>query len=784
MKNTSRLNLRLSAISLGVMALFAAGSVLADDEEIKALTQPKSSVQVEMIGVDQNSAKFGEYNGLYGHPSGAYPNGGFVIKGGGAYTNNEQGDTSRWSVTGDNLGLTTRSANASIADQGRWNVDINFDQLQHNITNSYQTPYIGSVGGQSFLLPSSLSGSSLITNSSTVSNALSNMPISTTRNNTTVSGTAVIDKNSSVTFEYNNLLQSGAKLSAFAGAGTNGQGIAESISILPNPTKYQTDTVNLAYNWKGDSSHFTASYFGSFFQNGYNGVNWQAFNIGTATTQTIQTMSTAPSNAFNQINLAGGYDFTKTTKLTSNFSMGQNTQNQGFGGSYDSMMTPSGVPTASMNGLVNSLHADAKVTDRSFRDLTLGALIKFDNRDNLTQSNMYRMTPLHTDEQAWVPNTPMSFKQLQLALSGDYKISKDQRMGLNYQNNSINRWCNQFGSPGTTQANTGTSPNTVTTWNSFYNSSSCVSATSSNENKLDASYKLAASEDLKLKAGVGYANRQTNWDQSAIVAMPWKTSAITPGGTSNSVPAGYNSGNWVGFYPFFEASRTQYVAKASADWQAAEDLTFTLGGKYTNDLYPSSTYGVQNGNSWSLNLDGVYKYAEAGTITAFATQQVMGRNLTNLYSYSNTSAQTGAQAWNNTLKTSTTTVGVGLKQGDLVDGKLTLLADALVSLANSQYSTNVNYNTGTACNAPTTQTCGILPGIQNNLGMIKLGGIYQLDKNQKIGLQYWYQHLYSNDYYYNGYQMGYSPTGVMPTNQNSGSYNVNVISANYTYTFD
>ena len=65
----------------------------------------------------------------------------------------------------------------------------------------------------------------------------------------------------------------------------------------------------------------------------------------------MQTMSTAPNNAFNQVNLAGGYDFTKTTKLTSNFSMGQNTQNQGFAGSYDAMMTPSGVPTASMNGL-------------------------------------------------------------------------------------------------------------------------------------------------------------------------------------------------------------------------------------------------------------------------------------------------------------------------------------------------------------------------------------------------------------------------------------------------
>ena len=119
MYKANKLNLKLSAISLGVVSLFSASAARADDDEVRALTQPQSTVQVEMIGVDQNSAKFGEYNGLYGHPSGAYPNAALNIRGGGAYTNNEQGNTSRWSVTGDNLGLTSRSANVSIADQGK-----------------------------------------------------------------------------------------------------------------------------------------------------------------------------------------------------------------------------------------------------------------------------------------------------------------------------------------------------------------------------------------------------------------------------------------------------------------------------------------------------------------------------------------------------------------------------------------------------------------------------------------------------------------------------------------
>ena len=791
MKNASKLNLKLSAISLGVIALFSAGSVLADDEELKALTQPKSSVQVEMIGVDQNSAKFGEYNGLYGHPSGAYPNGALDVRGGSAYKNNEQGDTNRWSVTGDNLGLTSRSANASVADQGSWSFGVNFDQLQHNTSDTYQTPYNGSMGGSQWTLPSQLTGAQAMNANPTVQTSLKTMPISNTRNNTTVNGSAAIDANSNITFEYNNLTQTGAKLGAFASAG-GGSGYREIISILPMPVSSQTDTVNLAYNWKGEASHFTASYFGSFFQNGNSAVSIQPMYTAAGGSNTAQTLSLAPNNAFNQLNMAGGYDFTKKTKLTANVSAGQNTQNQGYGGTYDpslSLLTPQ----SSMNGLVNTLHADMKVTDQNVKDLVLTAGAKFDQRENLSQSTIYGMKGIDTAESVYLPNTPMSIKQLNLLLSGDYKIDKSQKINLAFTNDAINRWCNQYGGNGNytiTNYGTATNVNTAATTSAFNSSSSCVSATSSNENRVNATYKLKATEDVNVKVTAGYANRKTAWDQSAIVGMPYSTSATY----AQAQPMGYNSGNQIGYMPFFEASRKQFIAKASSDWQVTDAWMLGFGGKYTNDIYPDSTYGVQNGNSWSLNLDSAYNYAENGTFTAYATQQNQSRSLTNLYGYYNgTSTATrfaGAPyAWNNTLQNYTTTLGLNVKQGGLADGKLTLIGDLMTSLARSQYTTSVPYQTTSgaagACTAPTSgATCGIAPGIQNNLAAFKLSGIYQIDKNQKVGLAYWYQHLYSNDYYYNGYAYGSTNASVLPTNQTNPSYSVNVISANYTYTFD
>ena len=781
MRNVSKFGFKVSIISLAVAGLFSASHAFADDEEIKALTQPKSSVQVEAISVDNSSAKFGEYNGL--NRGGGYVNGAVNIRGGSAYTNNEQGDTTRWSITGENLGLTSRSANASIADQGSWNFGVNFDQLQHNITDSYQTPYGGAMGGNRFSLPTGMQNTSTIPNPITTqtSSALQGMNISSTRYNTTVTGGAIVDKNLNFTFEYNNLTQTGAKLQGVSGAslasGAN-TGNAQTISILPMPTNYQTDTVNLAANWKDENSHLTASYFGSFFKDGYNSMSFQSWNKTSGQTTTpYETMSTMPSNVFNQLNLAGGYDFSKKTKLTSNLSIAQNTQNQGFGGTYDSGMaagvsnlvnaTPaapltSPLPAGSMNGLVNTTHADLKITDQTIKDLTVLASAKFDQRDNLTQSNMYTSASVSSSSLGTIPNTPMSIKQTQLALGGDYRITKDQKVNLTIANNVINRWCNQYG---TTQ--TGSASN-VSYYPNYYNSANCVAATGSNENKADLLYRIKVAEGLDFKLGGGYSNRKTDWNSSVYVAMPQTASLNT------------NGANYPGYYPFFEASRKQYLGKASANWQATEGLMVTLGGKYTSDTYPDSTYGVQNGNSWSANLDGTYAYAEQGSVVAYATQQSQQRNMVNYVSSS------GTGSWSNNLQTNTTTLGLGAKQGGLLSGKLTLSSDLTYSMAKSIYNTQQNYafTTGLACNNSANMTCGLLPGIVNNMAIIKLGGSYELDKNSRVGLMYWFQHLYSNDYSYNSYQSGYTPSGVMPTNQTSPSYNVNVISANYTYTFD
>ena len=774
---TRNANLKLSLLSVAMLGVFSSMYAYADDEEAAALMNPTSSVTVEEIYVSQGSQKFGEYNGL--NKQGGYINGNINVRGGDGYKNNANGDTSRWSIQGTDLGLTDRSASAGYSDQGNWGVTVGYDELQHNLAPGYQTPYQGQMGGSGWSLPSGFgTTSNTNTMNSAQKGAFQTIDISTTRQNTSLKAEKILENGLSTFFEFNHLNQTGAKLQGFGQAQISGA-TNEYVAILPSPTSYQTDTMNLGLNWQGEKARLTGSYFGSFFRDGNNGVQFQTF----AGANNMQTMSTAPSNQLQQLNLGGGYDFTNKTKLVGNFSFGRNTQNAST--AYDPLMMVNGNTPAPFNGLVNTAHADLKVNDSSIKNLNLSAGVKYDSRDNLSQSNMQNFYSIG-NHNTFYPNTPLSYRKAQAEVAGDYRITSDQKVRLAYQYTNLNRYCNQYATGQVT-------PVTATSTN-YPPGADCVTANYSRSNNVAASYKLKAAESVDIKFAYAMDVRQTTWNQNAIAAMYGANANNSPAALSLKMVPGQNGGDYVGFRPFFEASRNQQLVKGNVNWQTTDALTLGVGGKYLYDQYPDSTYGITNANTWAINFDANYAYAENGTLVAYAVQQNAMRNLNNkqvntaVYNGSTTAAPYGVGSWTNSMTENDTTLGLGIRHSGLMSGKVTLLGDLTYSLGQTNYSTSINgartQATAYNCSSPANGTCGNPGAISNRMAAIKLGGSYQIDKQSKVGLRYTYQHLSSNDFYYNGYQMGYTPTQVMPTNQTSGSYNVNVIAATYTYSFD
>ena len=592
----------------------------AANAEAAALKLPSNYVEIGAMNVSHDSTKFGEYNGL--EDDRAYAIGNFDVRGGNAY---DEGDgTMRWEAKGINLGTTSRTIGGTVSNQGQWNLGIGYDELRHYSTDTYQTPFQGSMGGDNFVLPVTFGiidathgGASGTGTQGMTADQLASFhekEVYTTRKNTSFNAGYNFDSRWSVQFDYNHLDQSGAKLMGMGmSPDAAGFGAGENSATLMNPTNYKTDTFNLALNWIGDKGHLTASYFASLFKDEYSSVSWSNpfEDNGGGTTGNppasggafpVNTFATAPSNNFQQLNLIGGYDLTPTTKLAGGLSYGRNTQDKNF--INDPLLT-SALPRSSLDGLVVTTHADLKLTNQTTKDLVLSAGLKYNERDNRTPSSTYdSFNSIAGDPFGAVVNTPMSNKKTQLELAGDYRFDKKQSVRLAYEYEAVKRWCDN------SLADNFQSAAVVAAFPTYYTNSACVQSPKSNENKLSASYRLKASDGVGFNAGYTYARR--NADTNSSFYNPMQTSEE---GLEN-----------FGYRAYFEASRTEQLVKAGINWQASDKLDVGLNGRYVDDNY-DSTLGVQNGHTWGANLDAAYSYSQEGTVSAYLSVQQRERYL-------------------------------------------------------------------------------------------------------------------------------------------------------------
>ncbi len=786
------------ALRFALVASIAIPTLTYADDDLDALIHPTNTIDFGTLYSTQSSAKFGQYNGI--NTEGAYGIGGFDIRGGKGY-DPDKNSALRWKLGGANLGTTSRSLDGSVSDQGKWKLNLGYDELQHNITDTYQTPLIGSPGGNNFTLPQNFgpigaknpfpsSAIQVANTNSLSSNQLGDFHTEqehVNRKNGSISTSYTFSDQLSAQVDYNHLDQYGAKLigtgsqgginvgNGIGSLGVTGKG--EAINILMNPTNYQTDNITTTLNWTGDKGHLSGGYYGSMFHDDYNSLSWQSavVNPGTGPTNsaslnsrcagtncyTNNTMSTAPSNSLHQANLTGGYNFTSTTKLAGGFSYGYNQQNSNYAstlipqasGTAFNMMQANGLPASSLNGLVLTTHGDLKLTNQSIKDLTLTTGFKFNERENRTNSNIYKYLEIAGSGYTGY-STPYSNRKTQFEAGASYHLTKAQNIALNYDHEIINRWCN--GVVGGAQ---------------------CVASPTSDEDKVGLTYRLKALDTVNFNAGYTYANRQATNDPN------FRANAgnydPTLGAVSHSA---LNAGNFLGYIAYPYANRNENMGKAGINWQVTQKLDVGLNGHLSYDQY-NPTLGVQNGQSTGVNVEATYNLNENSTLSAYWNWQNGQRNLRSGQNGSQTTAPTNI--WTNKLDDNGHVVGMLARHGGMLNGNLELIADTSYSYDTSTYSSQVFYNptSTTTCGSLSQLSCGTLSPIKNELISLKLTSNYKVLKNGKISLSYLYQKLNSNDYFYYGQQFGTVPTSLMPTGLQMQNYGVNVVALSYSYAF-
>jgi MtrB/PioB family decaheme-associated outer membrane protein len=673
----------VAAVQGAVVALAAMATAQAaeGDNAVRQLTQPTNQVEVGAGYVSQDSFKFGQYNGLFN--KGFYGIFNFDVRSADTY---DSDSAVRWRVIGTDIGLDRRSVGAEIGQQGKFRINVGFDELRSNRSDTYQTPYLGT-GSNNLTLPSTWLVPVVPQVNATSGNFRALNPITglapslvngvvtppTAAQQTTVNNIIAADvpafhnveidttrKKYDGAFSYQFDPQWEFKASARHEDRT-GTKLMNMLSLasgtatvtLPDLIDQTTDQYNASLNYTNEKGFLQVAYYGSVFKNHVDSMNWQNAFLPTTTAH----MSSAPSNEFHQFTVTGGYHFSPTTKLVLYGSYARSTQNDNFLG--DPGNSPLGLPASSLNGLVVTKAFNAKLTAKPATGLNITAGYKYDDRDNRTPVNLYEFYDAGEPKTGASPfnsalglaagtlgsniniyaNRPYSKKLNQFNLDADYVVAKGQALKFGYDWQKIERSC-----PG-----------------SWIN---CADAPEMRENTGRAEWRVSVIENLSGRLSYAYSQRRVDYDENGWLALVPMANVVPTGGATLSVVDFFRLSGLGGFGPiapwvplqpgnlgiyfpnnsalpqvfygsrndiheipgmrrFAFADRDRNKGRASVNWQASDKLSLQGGLDYNKDDYTHSVFGLTSAESWALNLDGAYSITDAFSATAFYTYEDM-----------------------------------------------------------------------------------------------------------------------------------------------------------------
>ncbi len=548
-----------------MMGMMPCAFASEEDPEVKEQTRPTSKIEAGVLYNSDDSAKAGEYNGL--NKEGPYGIGSIDLSGGSNY---DSDSTRRWRVKGTNLGLQNRNFIGEYGWQGKLKLNIEYDELQRNRSDSFQTPYQGE-GTNNLTLPDSwlvplvprISGTAAnarglspdVTDSSILAPTLANpnnllaptaaqlaaaktiqnadLPlfhnVNLYTNRKTYDGgfSYFITPEWEFTAKVTHMDRNGYKPMGFESKAVTG----DRVSILPDLIDQTTDQYNASFNYTGEKAFMQLGYYGSIFSNNTNSMRWQDWgpsstiaNIGISSlSPRFDTMSTAPDNQFHQFNMNSGYNFSPTTKLVMGGSYAQSTQNDTFlnsapivtnattGANYNP--TPL-VPVTSLNGLIETSTFNLKFTHKPTKDLGLAFGYKYDNRDNQTPVNNYAFyasdePPTGSANAAFVNALrvgPLG-SNININANTPYsKMSNQITLNGNYHL-AKDHWLNAgYEWEKLDRGCTG----------SWYN---CVNATTSNEHTGKAQWRANWTDSINTRIDYAFSKRSVDYDENSWLSM-------------------------------------------------------------------------------------------------------------------------------------------------------------------------------------------------------------------------------------------------------------------------
>jgi len=723
----------------------ATDKTAADKTEAKA--EKKSTVDNEIdVGLyylDDDSYRYGKYSGLTDDGVSVLLD--FRVE---QRPEWNSGDATRWKVEGWRVGLDSRRLVFDFQQQGKQRFTFDYRQIPNNNWSDGQTIYLGAGSGD-LTLPDDweiVPGSYNTFGFLTLDESLHPVKMRTERKSVMLSYDLKLGARWNMSIDYRHEVKDGTR----ATWGVIGHNNANSRSVgIPAPVDWITDNLEAMFTYSDSRFQFGAGIYASFFSNDENSVSWETaygkvgiWGSGTGFPDGTGRLALEPDNSYLQFKTYGGVNFSRSTRLTADFSYGSMEQDDVFFPYTinDELRVHTPLPQADADAKINVTMFNARLTSRLARSLNVSVNYHYDDRDN--------KTPRATEGYPYISADSENQKQTNRArLNLPYSYTRNEL-------DAILRW----------RIARGVSLKGGVTWNDYKRTWSEV---------LD-------SDEISYVAGISFRGLQT-----ASFSLDYKSSdrdideyvGNRPFILSH-LPGVIDEDEWENhpdLRKYNQADRQRDEWRLRIDWFPSPVFNIGLTGLSHEDEYDENAFGLNEAEASSWTIDAGYYPTDKVEVSAFYTWEKWTSEMSGRSFYSGVARQAWDpdQDWWNESREDVDTYNLhaGFKNLGKSEG-FGFGLDYTYSHVKSLITTTGAANIVTAP----------LPELVNKLRSFTVYGDFKVNENSIIRLAAESSKLSADDFALDNVvpdTMG----RVLTFGQATADYDVLLISASWRYTF-
>jgi MtrB/PioB family decaheme-associated outer membrane protein len=705
----ARFQRTILAISVGIAVANIACAEI--NEEVEQLVRPDSTFSAGIGNVSAKGQRFGMYNGLHDDGVVGLLDFSYIRR------NDETGTWYR--ASGRNLGLNTRELHLEHEQQGNWRYFVDYNQISRVSPFTVITGVQG-IGTSQLSVPTPAATSSQYT-------------LKSERQRTVFGLTATLINKVQLRLKLQNEEKSGERM---FGRGTPG-----SMEFLAEPIQHNTKQIDLAIDYTGEKIQLSGGYYGSFFKNDNPVLRIQggatAFNSGVGSTGVpFDNIALPPDNHAHQFHLAGGYQFSRTTRLNFKVAKSFAIQNEDFmavrfynTGNNGANANTSG--RTDLGGRVETTLANLSLTSRPNNKLSLLGNLRYEDRDDQSSIARYITTVGGTGASPTLSNLsgtsttdgynePRSLTNWSGKLEASYTLPKGYQVtgGIDYDSKERS-----------------TSGVRVVGYRAKVD-----------ENTYRIELKRAMAETLTGSLAYLYSDRRGS-DYSNLVTLNGTTSYPTYSGSltcGQAIPGAQLQVTRCGLLqPIYMADRERQKIRLLTDWSPLDQLSLQLMIEGSSDNYGSGRgspdIGVRRGDASLISVDATYQASDRWKFSTWLSRTESSIDQATIASVTAMS-NAGAIVWSSRQKNTVDSLGLGTR-GKLPKG-IEVGADLIYAYDRTSYGmSKENYAAFSSAATP-----GSIPDITYRQQSLQFFGTYPVDKRLKVRLDYILDHRKIDDW--------------------------------------